>query len=645
MSSLKAQADQGDAAAQLEYGRCLVQGDGVDQDIPEGVRYCKKAADAGNTAAQVFYARLLDEGDGIARNTSEAARYFKMAMDKGDADAAWEYGLLRKYSEGKDRDFEEALRSLKIADEKGNSHAHSAYKRFFRDVGNLHLNQAEATAFFELARKNSHWEGVADYGMALRDGKFVKCNVDKGFQYVTEAKDHCKWGETCWSKYFSDLISVPLSVLQHLANLALKEKHWQGCLECGLAMRDRAGEHDFLEGARCVKRACDQKSGGAKEQAEYKEYFDYQHAANLPPDEAVKFFKAAVTLEHDQGMLEYATALMEGRENISRDPHEALSVLKQLAQRKYGTIGWREPGRHIYKWIQRNQNDLSPSDKFEFYKVAAEGWSHEAKSQYGWMLRTGEGCQRNLKEAYDVVKEAYELLHSESNDEHFEHFFDLDDLSLTNDEIVKFYQIAIDKKDGRGVAKYVQWLQKNKGQGPPLEQVVPHLKECTRSSHAVMEYAKCLRDGIGVERNPQAALEYLKEHSGDLTVTAAYNELREELEFGGDFSPDAALLEKMVSCAPAPIAVYKDSDPSLFYGYCFQQGWGVEKNDCQAATFFRRSATGGSPQGCLEFGKCLLHGTGRNQNLRDAMEYLRKADEKKIPGAAEAISEFHRLLK
>ena len=645
MSSLKAQADKGDAAAQLEYGRCLVQGDGVDQDIQEGAKYCKKAADAGNVAAQVFYGRILNECDGIAMNKSEAARYFKMAMDNGDVVAAWEYGLLRKYSTGKDRNFEEALHCLKMADEKGNAHAHSDYKKFFRaGVANLHLSEAEATAFFELARKNSHWEGIADYGMALRAGQFVKCDVDKGFEYVKEAKEHCKWGEKCWQSYFADVGSVKFSVLQHLTKLAIKEKHWQGCLDCGFAMRDRSGEHDFLEGARCVKLACDHKSGGAKEQPEYKDYFDYEHAANLPADEAVQFFKAAVTLEHDQGMWEYATALLEGRPNISRDPHEALLVLKQLGARKFGTIGWKELGRHVYEWLKHNESELSPSDKFEFYKVAADGWSYEAKSQYGWMLRMGEGCQRNLKEAYDIVKEAYQLLHSKSNDAHFEHFFDLDDLSLSNDEIIEFYQIAIDKKDGRGLAKYVQWLQKNKDQGPPLEQAVLLLKECG-SCYAVIEYAKCLRDGIGVERNPQAALEYLKEHSGDLVAGQAYNDLREELEYGGDFSPDAALLEKMVSCAPGPIIAYKDSDPSLFIGYCLQNGWGVEKDDCQAATFFRRSATGGSLQGCLEFGKCLLHGKGRNQNIREAMQYLQKADAKNIPGAAEAISEVHRLLK
>jgi hypothetical protein len=73
---LKVAADQGIAAAQLNYGICLKKGEGVGIDFQGAAHYFKLAADQGVAGAQYNYGLCLNKGAGYRIDFLGAAHYF-----------------------------------------------------------------------------------------------------------------------------------------------------------------------------------------------------------------------------------------------------------------------------------------------------------------------------------------------------------------------------------------------------------------------------------------------------------------------------------------------------------------------------------------------------------------------------------------
>ena len=60
----------GDAPSQLELGRRYAQGrDGVEQNLPEAVRWVRKATDSGLPEATVEMGRMYEQGRGVSRRS------------------------------------------------------------------------------------------------------------------------------------------------------------------------------------------------------------------------------------------------------------------------------------------------------------------------------------------------------------------------------------------------------------------------------------------------------------------------------------------------------------------------------------------------------------------------------------------------
>jgi hypothetical protein len=61
-------ADRGCSSAQVNYGLCLKEGDGVAKNVAEVGRYFKMAADQGHAYGQHKHGFWLEEGKGVTKN-------------------------------------------------------------------------------------------------------------------------------------------------------------------------------------------------------------------------------------------------------------------------------------------------------------------------------------------------------------------------------------------------------------------------------------------------------------------------------------------------------------------------------------------------------------------------------------------------
>ena len=144
-------AEGGDVNAQYELGLRYINGDEVDEDVEEAIRWFRKAAMQGHINAQYELGRRYNEGDDVEMDYREAARWFRMAAEKGDADSQYELGLLCSEDNGK-----EAVRWLRAAAMQG--HAEAQYELGWRyaEGEDLKKDNEEAVRWFREAAAQGH---------------------------------------------------------------------------------------------------------------------------------------------------------------------------------------------------------------------------------------------------------------------------------------------------------------------------------------------------------------------------------------------------------------------------------------------------------------------------------------------------------
>ena len=82
IDELRTQAEQGDAAAQVNLGNMYANGEGVPPDDAEAMRWYRLAADQGNTSAQFNLGFMYITGEGVPQDYVQAHMWFNLAASR-----------------------------------------------------------------------------------------------------------------------------------------------------------------------------------------------------------------------------------------------------------------------------------------------------------------------------------------------------------------------------------------------------------------------------------------------------------------------------------------------------------------------------------------------------------------------------------
>ena len=123
-------ADQGDAKAQSNLGRCYAYGKGVEQNFVEAAKWARKAADQGDAKAQSNLGWYYVNGKGVEQNFAEAFSWFTQAADRGDAAAKCNLGMCYAYGKAVEQNGVEAYAWFSLAARGGESSAMEQVKIF-----------------------------------------------------------------------------------------------------------------------------------------------------------------------------------------------------------------------------------------------------------------------------------------------------------------------------------------------------------------------------------------------------------------------------------------------------------------------------------------------------------------------------------
>lgn len=129
LASLRAQAEAGDAYAQLNLGAAYDNAPAAERDIEQAIHWYQRAAEQGVAEAQFNLAHLLVEEEISA---SAAAEWMQKAAEQGMADAQYLLGVIYAEGIGVEMDDTKAKLWLKRAIAKGHEEAAQFMADFYQ---------------------------------------------------------------------------------------------------------------------------------------------------------------------------------------------------------------------------------------------------------------------------------------------------------------------------------------------------------------------------------------------------------------------------------------------------------------------------------------------------------------------------------
>lgn len=135
-------AENGAAWAQVNLGLIFAQGQGVEKDITEAMKWFRMAAEQGEPTAQHCLGMIFEEGRDVAADYAEAEKWYSKAADQGMVWAQRHLGLMHLRGHGIPQDNVQAHFWLGLAADAGDNEARMGQKAAATCMSDAELSEA-----------------------------------------------------------------------------------------------------------------------------------------------------------------------------------------------------------------------------------------------------------------------------------------------------------------------------------------------------------------------------------------------------------------------------------------------------------------------------------------------------------------------
>ena len=152
-------AKAGESWAQIKLGLFYDEGThGCEVDHQTSFMWFKRSVDAGNPTAYCFVGLCYQDGEGVEKNIQEAIKYYNLAAENGDTDAMEKLGGIYFAGEGVPKDEEKSATWYKKAADSGSGFACSMLATFYRGGIGVARNLARADQYDKKAKELGYEE-------------------------------------------------------------------------------------------------------------------------------------------------------------------------------------------------------------------------------------------------------------------------------------------------------------------------------------------------------------------------------------------------------------------------------------------------------------------------------------------------------
>ena len=481
----------------------------------------------------------------------EAARIKDLA-DHGDAEAQVQYGRLLELGKGVKQDLVEAGRYYEMSASQENPHGCVAYGWYLESGVVKKWNLEERARAYKLAADAGDARSQYHYGVFLEEGYGVRKDHAEAARYYKMSADQ---GDPYGQFKYGVCLEFDRGVPWHETNderafelymKSAEQGYALGQNNCGLCYQDGKGvEVNIHKAVEFFKKGAEQG---------YKRSLNnlglcYQDGRGVKKDlvEAARLFQKSAQQGHAPGCINYSNCLSQGR-GIKANPKEA--------ERYDFMAQWVYSGNKDVDQIlaQRGWHiDHSLGKSIGLFKKAADAGDDMGSYHYGRCLIQGVGCDRNFEEGVRRLRDA--------------------SLKGITEAQVTLAQLLISGQEEipANPEEAVSWFKAAADKGDP---------------NGMFEYGMCLRRGTGVVQNPEEGLKWILKAGeggsgdGQLWRACSLLEGRDEKR-----NPTLAvhILEELLA-KPNP-----HWNAHLLYGYCLQEGLGIEPDAKGAREHFKQS--------------------------------------------------------
>ena len=185
-------AQQGNAEAQAGLGLCYLTGEGVPEDAREAVKWLRKSAEQGNASGQILLGLCYEDGIGVPKDMREAVKWYRKAAEQGNAEAQNKLGLCYYESNGVQQDYREAVKWFRKAAEQGNADAQTNLGACYILGRGVPKDPREAAKWFRKAAEQGYAKAQGYLGLCYENGKGVpedKREAAKWYRKAAEQGD------------------------------------------------------------------------------------------------------------------------------------------------------------------------------------------------------------------------------------------------------------------------------------------------------------------------------------------------------------------------------------------------------------------------------------------------------------------------
>ena len=148
---IKTMAEQRDAYAQYRMGYRYANGDGVEKNLVESLKWYRQAAENGQVEAQYRLGFIYEQGKGVPVDYVESASWWRKAADQGHAGAQFSLGYCYGRGEGVPRSPSEAVKWFRKSADQGNASACRFLGIAYERGQGVGIDKVEAYAYLTIA--------------------------------------------------------------------------------------------------------------------------------------------------------------------------------------------------------------------------------------------------------------------------------------------------------------------------------------------------------------------------------------------------------------------------------------------------------------------------------------------------------------
>lgn len=187
LERIKANAEKGDAQAQLELGIIYGAGAGVPRDLGKAAKWHRKAADQGLARAQYQVGLDYSYGQGVKPNETEAMKWFRRAAQQGLVEAEYEMGVCFLSGRGVEPNGSEAVEWFRKAASQGSGPAEYQLGACYFDGTGVARNIGEGIKWIQSAAEKGVPAAQNKLGICYQKGEGLPKDYVQAYKWFALA--------------------------------------------------------------------------------------------------------------------------------------------------------------------------------------------------------------------------------------------------------------------------------------------------------------------------------------------------------------------------------------------------------------------------------------------------------------------------